>query len=59
MIVADKPINPYLEPLGKLVHYAAPVGLAGLITVFDILKDKAVKAKAQQGKKHEVAEARP
>jgi len=58
MIVADKLINPHLEPLGKVVHYAIPVGLTALITVFGILKDKAGKAKAQQGEQQEVAEAK-
>jgi YjbE family integral membrane protein len=59
MIVADKLINPYLEPLGKLIHYAIPVGLAALITVFGILKDRAGKAKIRPAEPPEMAEAEP
>lgn len=59
MMVADKLIKPYLEPLGKAVHYAVPIGLALVFIVLGILKERAGKAEARQKEQHEVAGVEP
>lgn len=48
MIVGDKLVGPYIESLGKVVHYAIPVGLTVVFVVLGILIEKWRKEEAQQ-----------
>ena len=59
MIVADKLIKPYLEPLGRVVHYAVPIVLAAVFIIVGILKERAGNAETRQEKQHKVAEVEP
>lgn len=59
MIVADKLIRPYLEQLGKFVHYAVPIALAAAFVLLGVLKEKAGKAQGRQKERHEIAGVKP
>jgi predicted tellurium resistance membrane protein TerC len=58
MIVADKMIGPYIEHLGKVVHYAIPALLTAAIVVLGVMMEKSRKNHAAAEPQAEAVEAK-